>query len=665
MIIKTKIITVIALIIILTVGTTTVVVIQMQKRKVARAGIRETEFICDLIESTTESSLSEGKTADIQEIFESAGRNREITKLRILSPEGVVLESMDRSEIGSRPAGLSASSLNTLYKSPAFVNDVMVSCFRGIPNRRGCVGCHGSQKKILGIIQITRDRSKNHDNFLTFERLMLLSCFAIVLIVSTTMSSVFSRLVMNPLKSLLSAMREVEAGNWNAEVNVGSDDELGEIASSFNKMIREVNNLHKKNILKERELSKVRVELEHKAKVEELNSQLEFNIRGLETANEAITALSNEVNNKNFALEQAVERLKKINEVGRILSSIVETKELMRIIIRTTADLLNAEKVTMHLRNASNPPVTLQYVRGKGIEHLQTFSLELQQDYPDLVAHGKPVLLSVAVPGKEGSGSRTPGIAVPLKIKGGVMGAMIVENSSASCSFTEDELEVLTTLSNQAMVAIENAWLYESVKNSYFATIQSLVNALEASDRFTKGHSERVRLLSVELGKYIGLQLKELELLEHASILHDIGKIGIDNFVLQKQGKLTSREYGLVKTHPLIGDEILGPIETLEGVRKTIIQHHERYDGTGYPYGLKGDEILLKSRILSVVDTFDAMMTDRPYRKAIGLKLVMAELGANVGTQFDPEVVKAFTEMLEKKGDQILSLAGYNTLLSI
>ena len=215
------------------------------------------------------------------------------------------------------------------------------------------------------------------------------------------------------------------------------------------------------------------------------------------------------------------------------------------------------------------------------------------------------------------------------------------------------------------MVAIENAWLYESVKTNYFATIQSLVNALEASDRFTKGHSERVRLLSVELGKYIGLDYREIELLEHAAILHDIGKIGIDNFILQKQGKLTAKEYSLIKTHPLIGDDILGPIETLEGVRKTIIQHHERCDGTGYPYGLRGDEISLKSKILSVVDTFDAMMTDRPYRKALSLSAIKEELKSNAGTQFDSYVVESFVEMMNLNGDRLLApYAGYNPTFS-
>lgn len=657
--IRTRIITVIALTVILTVGTTTLVVVGLQKRRMAHAGIRETKFLCDLIEKTAESAMIKGKKADIQKVVESVGGNSEIMNLRILSPEGKVLESADRSEIGSKPADLPASLLVTPNREKAIVKGAIIDYFQKIPNRKECFRCHAADEKTLGIIQITHNNSRNYNDFLAFVRLLMFFCLAMVVIVPAAMSSLFSRLVMKPLKSLVSAMREVEAGNWNASAEVEGDDELGKIGTSFNKMIREVDNLYKKDILKERELSRIRIELEHKNKVEELNSQLEFNVRELEAANEAVGSLSDEVRNKNVELEKAVERLKKINEVGRTLSSVVDTEEVTKVIIQTASDLLNTEKVTIHLRNTSGTAVTMQYVKGEGIRQLDTFS----PDYATFTGGGTNLPSPVGGSGPEGSAGS--GMRMPLEVKGHVIGVMVLENSPDRPPFNEDELEALTTLSNQAMVAIENARLYENVKNNYFATIQSLVNALEASDRFTKGHSERVRLLSVELGKSLNLDFKELELLEHAAILHDIGKIGIDNFVLQKQGRLTSREYGLVKTHPLIGDEILGPIENLGDVRKTIIQHHERYDGTGYPYGLRGEEISLTSRILSVVDTFDAMMTDRPYRKALLLKHVIDELEENSGTQFDPAVVETFVAMLEKKGDQILSESGYNAMFSI
>ncbi len=441
---------------------------------------------------------------------------------------------------------------------------------------------------------------------------------------------------------------------------------ISAISAPFNALIREISCLCNKSLTREGKRSKTHLELEHETKVEGLNAELEFKINELETANKAITSLSREVKNKNIELERAVEKLKKINEIGRVLSSIIETQELMKIIIQTTADLLNAEKVTLHLKSSHKPALTIQYKKGGGLENVPDFSLELNPELKDLFTDGRPVILFGQEPvNTKDLSSGGQKMAVPLKMKGLVVGAMILENSRSLTAFTEEELELLTTLSNQAMVAIENAWLYESVKTNYFATIQSLVNALEASDRFTKGHSERVRLLSVQLGKHTGLDFKEIELLEHAAILHDIGKIGIDNFILQKQGKLTAKEYSLIKTHPLIGDDILGPIETLEVVRKTIIQHHERYDGNGYPYGLKGDEISLKSKILSVVDTFDAMMTDRPYRKALSLQAIKDELKSNAGTQFDPYVVEAFVDMLDLQGEKLLApYAGYNAAFS-
>jgi HD-GYP domain-containing protein (c-di-GMP phosphodiesterase class II) len=304
----------------------------------------------------------------------------------------------------------------------------------------------------------------------------------------------------------------------------------------------------------------------------------------------------------------------------------------------------------------------MRYRSGK-LEDPADTSFEHSAEYRAIIFSEKPILLT------RETGVENPGasyrIGVPLTMKGNNVGAMLLHKNEDGVPFTEADIRLLSALSNHAMVALENALLYESLKTNYVATIQSLVNALEASDRFTKGHSERVRLLSVELGKHIGLEAREIELLEQASILHDIGKIGIDNFILQKQGRLTAKEYSLIKTHPLIGDEILGPIGTLQTVRSTIIQHHERYDGNGYPYGLRGNEISLKSKILSVVDTFDAMMTDRPYRKALTLQKVKEELKLNSGTQFDPYVVESFAGMLDKKGHELLTAAGYNSLYSV
>ncbi|MHB8881759.1 MAG: HD domain-containing phosphohydrolase [Thermodesulfovibrionales bacterium] len=660
MVIRTKIITIIALTILLTIGTTTIVLIRTQNTKMINDKFKDAEFLCDLIEQTTASAMKVGNTSEVQRILEHIGHNREIPHLRILSPDGTILKSAHKEEVGARSSEFIKSSSKESFLKPTLVNDTTINYFHNIPNQKNCYGCHDSTTPVIGIIQLNYDISRNFATFLSIKRMLIFSNIAIVVLISAILSLLFSRLITVPLKNLLAAIRDVENGNWQTTVTVSSGDELGVIGRSFNSMLQEINSLYQKNLAKERELSKIKVDLDHKNKLEDLNTQLEFKIRELETANKAVTSLSKEVKNKNIKLEKAVERLKKINEIGRILSSIIETQELMKIIIQTTADLVKAEKVIMHLKNPDRPELTIQYLRGTGIQQLTECSLDLSDDYRDLYSHGRPIFRpgsgDAASPEDGAQGSR---IAVPLRMKGQIIGAMMIENDVLSGHYTEEELQLLTTLSNQAMVALENAWLYENVKSNYFSTIQSLVNALEANDRFTRGHSERVRLLSLELGRYIGLDFKELELLEHASILHDIGKIGIDNFILQKNGRLTDKEYGIIKTHPMIGDEILGPIGTLEGVRKTIIQHHERYDGKGYPFGLRGDEISLKSKILSVIDTFDAMMSERPYRKALSLYEVKTELKTNAGSQFDPYVVEAFVDLLNADEDKLLSMAGY------
>jgi len=656
MIIKTKIITVIALTIIFTVGLTATIVLNIQNRKMVDAKLDDTIFLGDIIERSIDNDMKKGNTKDVQRTIESVGKNKEVMSLRILSPDGTILKSKNTAELGAKSEDLNKSSFNGSSQKPAIINKTTINYFKAVRNREECFGCHSSNEKVIGIIQIQLDISRSLLTMLSVKRLFVFSNILIVLLVSVILSFLFSHLVMKPLKNLLSTIHDVESGNWNATVKIVSNDELGVIGTSFNKMIEQINKLYKKDISKERELSKIKLELEHKNILEELNTQLKFKIKELETANRAITSLSREVKGKNIDLEKAVERLGKINEIGRILSSIIDSEELLKIMIRTTADLLNTEKSVLHINNKKGAFSTLQYMKGSGVEILDNFPYTLNSHFTDLLSHGKPLFIPQTIE-KDHIISQ---IGVPLRIKAQVIGAIIAENKSDGTYFTEEDLSLLTTLSHHAVVAIENAWLYESVKNNYFSTIQSLVNALEANDKFTKGHSERVRFLSLELGKHIGLDSKEIETLEHASILHDIGKIGIESFILQKQGKLTVNEYNMIKAHPLIGEEILGPIETLSEVRQAILQHHERVDGKGYPYGLRGDELSLKSKILSVVDTFDAMMSDRPYRKALSIQKIKQEIISHSGRQFDPYVVEAFIEMLNKRGEEILTSAGYD-----
>ena len=184
---------------------------------------------------------------------------------------------------------------------------------------------------------------------------------------------------------------------------------------------------------------------------------------------------------------------------------------------------------------------------------------------------------------------------------------------------------------------------YRELDEVFNSTLLTLVNALDARDTETEGHSERVTHYTLELAKNMGIiDEKFLKTLKIAALLHDIGKIGIPDGILRKPGKLTEEEWQIMKQHPMLGYKILKNIKQLNDVAEIVLHHHERFDGTGYPVGLKGEEIPLGSRIFSVADTIDAMTSDRPYRKALSFEETAEELKKWSGRQFDPEVVNAF-----------------------
>jgi response regulator RpfG family c-di-GMP phosphodiesterase len=182
----------------------------------------------------------------------------------------------------------------------------------------------------------------------------------------------------------------------------------------------------------------------------------------------------------------------------------------------------------------------------------------------------------------------------------------------------------------------------EAVENSYRLTLKALVQALETRDFETHGHSERVVTFSLRLGHELGLDKEALRNLELGALLHDIGKIGVPDAILRKPAKLTDDEWYKMRLHPIYGQRILRNIPFLEGAARVVAQHHEKWDGTGYPLKLRGEEIDIGARIFAVVDAFDAMISDRVYRRGRPFEAALAELERCAGTQFDPQIVEAF-----------------------
>jgi cyclic di-GMP phosphodiesterase len=191
-----------------------------------------------------------------------------------------------------------------------------------------------------------------------------------------------------------------------------------------------------------------------------------------------------------------------------------------------------------------------------------------------------------------------------------------------------------------------------SLQETYIATMKSLATVIEAKDLTTRGHLDRTQTIGLALARRIDPALALSPILGYGFFLHDIGKVGIPEHILCKAGPLSVDEWTVMRNHPIIGAQIIAPIAFLADAVELIRHHHERFDGTGYPDGMSGEEIPLGARIFAVADSFDAMTSDRPYRGSIGIERALGELRAGAGSQFDPEVVRVFIEMVEDEPPQ-------------
>ncbi|MDP2277817.1 MAG: HD domain-containing protein, partial [Nitrospirota bacterium] len=237
-------------------------------------------------------------------------------------------------------------------------------------------------------------------------------------------------------------------------------------------------------------------------------------------------------------------------------------------------------------------------------------------------------------------------LAVPLKMQDEMIGILYLA-SDESLHYDINEIAFFQLLSEVISSGIFNSRIYYDMENSYLQTVMALANAIEAKDPYTKGHTERVANLSIKIADFFKLTKQEKEHLTFAALLHDIGKIGISKEILWKHCGLDECEEDEVKTHPDKGVQILEPVHFLKPILPAIRHHHEKFDGSGYPLGLKGKEIPFRARIISIADTWDAMLSDRPYRKALSIEEAKNELKKHSGVQFDPEIVDAFLKALE------------------
>jgi putative nucleotidyltransferase with HDIG domain len=360
-----------------------------------------------------------------------------------------------------------------------------------------------------------------------------------------------------------------------------------------------------------------------------------------------------EVEELNFQLQKRIRLQTILYNVIDSLSKISRSDNLYQYVVNKAVEYCNAQKACFLLHDQGNSHMLA--LAQQGLQYFGQGTKALIKDAPQ----GKKTIdfqflsfhfgqsSNPLVPIDEVWRSHDL-MAIPFNIRKEPFGLLLIGGKQGKTGFDKEDEFILKFLAEKTALNIENLALYDNLRHSLMATLMSLVSAIEAKDTYTQQHSSRVTKYALDIAKEMGCDHDDLQRINASAPLHDIGKIGISDNILNKPGQLTAEEFNFIKTHPLIGVNIVTPLGLDSDELAIIRNHHERWDGRGYPDGLSQKQIPRLARILGVADAFDAMNSNRAYRNALSLELCLKELKDNSGTQFDPEVVKAALSVLPR-----------------
>jgi putative nucleotidyltransferase with HDIG domain len=358
-------------------------------------------------------------------------------------------------------------------------------------------------------------------------------------------------------------------------------------------------------------------------------------------------------------LEHRVHELGSLYEFGRSVSTSLRLEDVVHLIVETVPPAVHARSVMVFLWNeneerlvhqrvgqpADPSQAEVKYRAGEGLigwVFLERRPAIVRNVLSDPRWKREPELEQIV------TGFAVKNVlAVPIIHGKKVLGVLLAVNREQGTEFSETDQSLFSTLAGQTAIALENAKLFEDVRDISVAAISSLATAIDARDPYTRGHSEDVTRTVVHLARELGWEGADLEMLEFAALLHDVGKIAVPDDILRKPVDLTPEEWDVIYLHPYHSAQIVRPVEPLRKIIPWIYHHHERWDGAGYPDHLKGEGIPEGARMIAVVDAFNAMTTNRPYHKALSEAEALREISRSEGKQFDPRIVKAFLKVMK------------------
>jgi HD-GYP domain-containing protein (c-di-GMP phosphodiesterase class II) len=364
-----------------------------------------------------------------------------------------------------------------------------------------------------------------------------------------------------------------------------------------------------------------------------VTQRLEENVRSLKLAQKTLHAV--------------------MSKVGHGISNMQNIDTFLELILETMTSALNGKVSAILILNDNRTDMVVHSVYGTPYDPQKKLRVKLFEGSPltKVLSEKRPT----AVSGVFLQGDHDPLLkqlfgenllCAPLVCHDQTSGIMVLSRPDGNDDFSQEDMEMVFTLASQTAVAIENSKLNHDIEKTYFETISALALAVDAKDKYSHGHLDRVANHALKIGRQLGLDDEDLDTLRDASRLHDLGKIGVPDEILKKEGSLSDEEWVIMRRHPEIGESIIKPVRSLQHLCDPIRHHHEKLDGSGYPDGLKGDEISPLVRILSVADMYDALTTERPYRPQKSREEAI-NIMRSMKNQIDQDIVNIFVETLE------------------